>query len=125
MDALGFALERFGPTGAWRARDGAHEIDNASVLPDGRAFAGPVGLKRIVLSDDRFERCLAQHLFTYAVGRGPTDDDLRAIGMLVESFGGRSPSFEELVVGLVQLDAFRRRRGESPTPAPAPAASGG
>jgi hypothetical protein len=123
MDALGFALERFGPTGAWRERDGAHEVDDAGELPDGRALAGPAGLKRIVLSDDRFERCLAQHLFTYAVGRGPTDDDLRSIGMLVESFGGRSPSFEELVAGLVQLDAFRRRRGESPTPAPA--ASGG
>jgi hypothetical protein len=119
MDALGFALEHFGPTGAWREQDGAHLIDDASPLPDGRTLAGPAGLKHLVLEGDRFTRCLAEKLFTYAVGRGPTDDDLRAIALLVESFGAQSPSFEELVVGLVRLDAFRRRHGE------APAASGG
>jgi hypothetical protein len=123
MDALGFALERFGPTGALRDHDGPHAIDDHATLPDGRTLDGVVDLKKVLLEDDSFTRCVAEKLLTYAIGRGPTDDDKRAIASLVKEWKGRKPSFEELIVGdehdegtakgLLELDAFRRRRGES------------
>jgi hypothetical protein len=117
MDALGFALEKFGPIGALRSSDGAAPIDDRSTLPDGRAIEGAAGLKRVLLADDSFTRTVAEKLLTYAVGRGTTDDDRRAIAALVASFHGRSPSFAELIGGIVQLDAFRMRRGEAPAAA--------
>jgi len=120
MDALGFALERFGPTGALRSSDGTHPIDDRATLPDGRELRGVRDLKAVLLEDDSFTRCVAEKLLTYAIGRGPTDDDRRAIAELVKGWRGRSPSFEELICDLVELDAFRRRRGEAPPESAAP-----
>jgi len=114
MDALGFALERFGPTGLWRESDGPHPIDDHARLPDGRELGGPADLKRALLADDALTRCVTEKLLIYALGRGATDDDLRALHVVVDRYAGRSPSFEQLIVDLVGLDAFRRRRGETP-----------
>ncbi|MSR47028.1 MAG: DUF1592 domain-containing protein [Planctomycetes bacterium] len=113
MDALGFALERFGPLGEWRDHDGPHPIDDRATLPDGRTLAGAADLKRALLEDDSLTRCIAEKLLTYALGRGLHDDDLRAVHALVDRYRGQSPSFEQLIVDLIGLDAFTRRRGES------------
>lgn len=114
MDALGFALERFGPTGAWRDQDGPHPIDDRATLPDGRELAGPADLRRVLLEDDSLTRSLAEKLLIYALGRGLRDDDLRAVHALVDRYRGASPSFERLLQDLVALAAFTTRRGESP-----------
>jgi len=112
MDALGFALERYGPTGAVRSSDGPHPVDDRARLPDGRTLAGATGLKEVLLEDDSFTRCVAEKLLAYAIGRGPTEDDRRVVAELARGFRGRSPTFEELIGGLLETAAFRRRRGE-------------
>ncbi|MBM4014781.1 MAG: DUF1592 domain-containing protein, partial [Planctomycetes bacterium] len=90
MDAIGFALERFGPTGAWRDRDGPHPVDDRATLPDGRELRGPADLREVLLEDDALTRTLAEKLLTYALGRGLADDDLRAAHLLVDRYRGRS-----------------------------------
>ncbi len=114
MDALGFTLEHFGPTGGWRDRDGPHVIDDGGTLPDGAVLHGASDLKRVVLEGDSFTRCFAEQLLTFALGRGLLDDDRRAVHALVTGYRGKSPSLEKLVVDLLALDAFLRRRGEAP-----------
>jgi uncharacterized protein DUF1592/uncharacterized protein DUF1588/uncharacterized protein DUF1587/uncharacterized protein DUF1595/uncharacterized protein DUF1585 len=61
MDPLGFSLENYDAIGRWRTHDGDSPID---------AGDGPEALKQLLLKDqDRFARCLASKLMTYALGR--------------------------------------------------------
>jgi len=61
MDPLGFDLENYDAIGRWRTRDGESPID---------AGDGPDALRTRLLADqDRFARCLASKLATYALGR--------------------------------------------------------
>jgi hypothetical protein len=61
MDPLGFSLENYDAIGHWRTQDGNLPID---------AGDGPDALKQMLLKDqDRFARCLASKLMTYALGR--------------------------------------------------------
>ena len=61
MDPLGFDLENYDAIGRWRTRDGDLPVD---------AGDGPDALKQLLLKDqDRFARCLASKLMTYAFGR--------------------------------------------------------
>jgi hypothetical protein len=61
MDPLGFGLENYDAIGHWRTQDGDLPID---------AGEGPEALKQSLLKDhDRFARCLAAKLATYALGR--------------------------------------------------------
>jgi len=61
MDPLGFALENYDAIGHWRTQEGDLPID---------AGDGPEALKQQLLKDqDRFARCLASRLTTYALGR--------------------------------------------------------
>ncbi len=61
MDPLGFDLENYDAIGQWRTKDGGFPVD---------AGDGPDALKQRLLSDqNRFARCLATKLATYALGR--------------------------------------------------------
>jgi len=69
MDPLGFSLENYDAIGHWRTHDGALPID---------AGDGPDALKQALLKDqDRFARCLASKLMTYALGRKATLPSVR------------------------------------------------
>ena len=71
MDPLGFALENFDVIGKWRTRDEGGEIDASGALPGGKAFAGPQGLKNLLLSrPDSFVKATLSRLMTYALRRG-------------------------------------------------------
>ena len=68
---IGFAFENFDGIGAWRNKDGKFDIDPSGVLPDGKAFKGPDGLKAILRDKKEiFSRCLTEKVLTYALGRG-------------------------------------------------------
>jgi hypothetical protein len=72
MDPLGFALENFDATGAWRARDrfAGTVIDSAGVLPDGTAINGPDDLRNALLRrPEQFVQTFVEGLLTYSMGR--------------------------------------------------------
>jgi hypothetical protein len=66
MDPPGLALEQFDAVGRWRERDDAFQpIDASGVLPDGTAFEGAAGLRRVLLArSDLFVTTLAEKLMT-------------------------------------------------------------
>jgi hypothetical protein len=112
MDNLGFGLESFDGVGGWRSHVDGEPIDDAGSLPDGATFEGPQGLREYLLANARaFVRGLAEQLLIYALGRGPAPADAPALDRLVDSLGP-NPRLEDLIVRLVQLDAFTKRRGE-------------
>jgi mono/diheme cytochrome c family protein len=110
MDPLGFGMEHFDGIGAWRERDGKFPIDASGELPGGVEFRGAEGLRDYLLErrSDEFVACLVRKLLTYAIGRGLREADEPAITELVRSLAPEY-RFNDLIVGITQLDAFQRQ----------------
>ena len=74
MDPIGFSLENFDATGAWRTKEGGTggtAIDASGQLLDGTKINGPVELRKALLQNpDIFIDTFTEKLMTYALGRG-------------------------------------------------------
>jgi mono/diheme cytochrome c family protein len=116
MDALGFAFENFDAVGGWRTKDGAFPIDPAGTLPDGRSFKDPAELRAILRSEpDKFRRCLAEKLLTYALGRGVEPADHCSVDQICKTTAERGDTFSELVLAVVNSDPFQMRSPHTAT----------
>lgn len=109
LDGIGLAFEHFDAVGRWRAKDGRFAIDTAGAFADGRKFADATELRRALAAGDAFPKALAKKLATYAIGRGMGSADAAAIDALVASFPADRRTLEDLVIGVVRLEAFRTR----------------
>ncbi len=74
MDPLGFGLENYDQVGAYRTTDAGSVIDSSGTLPTGQVFSGAKELANILAQSPAFPRCVAQKLYTYALGRTPVTD---------------------------------------------------
>jgi hypothetical protein len=116
MDPIGFGLENFDAIGVHRTLDAGMTIDASGMLPDGRRFNGAKELAAVLAADARYSRCLAEHLYVYALGRGVVhtaghmdEPTLEGMSRTVATSGYRMRSLIELVA---TSDPFVRRRGE-------------
>jgi len=110
MDPIGFAFENFDAVGAWREKDGKAAIDASGVLPDGRKFDGPDGLRKLMRADKTaFVKCVAEKVFTYALGRGLEDYDRRAVNAIVTATGKADDRFSALLIEIIKSDPFQKR----------------
>jgi hypothetical protein len=111
MDPIGFGLENYDASGAWRDRDGKHAIDSSGKLPSG-SFSGPAELKQVLKSQSQlFIRNLVENMMTYALGRGVERFDRQAVDRIVEKMAANGNRFSVLVAEIVNSDAFRMRNG--------------
>ena len=111
IDPLGFALENFDATGAWRDLESYKPVDVAGNLVDGTKFAGPVGLREALLSHpEQIVFTLTEALFTYAMGRGVAVYDAPAVRKVVHGAARTNYSFSSLVLGIVKSTPFQMRR---------------
>jgi hypothetical protein len=108
MDSLGLVLEGFDPIGRSRQHDGGAPIDATAELPDGRRIDGPSALRAVLAEGNALARCLLEKLFVYGVGREVGPADAVALDALLRALPAR-PTLEELIVGIVRLDAFHSR----------------
>ena len=115
MDPLGFALENFDAVGRWRELSEARTpIDASGVLPDGTAFEGPGGLRRVLASrPEGFVTTLAEKLLTYALGRGLELADGPVVRGIVRGAAGDDYRFSSVIMGVVQSTPFRMRRAQA------------
>jgi hypothetical protein len=112
MDGIGFALENFDATGAWRTQDGTEKIDAAGTLPGGRSFNGPAELRKIIRSQsDEFVSCLADKMMTFALGRGLESYDRRTTDAVTSAMKQNGYTFSTLIEEIVRSDAFQKRNG--------------
>jgi len=109
MDPLGFALENFGPTGAWRTEAEGFPVDAAGSLPDGRAFTGPVELIGVLRADGGFPRCLTEKLLVYGLGRAPATGDAAAVSAILAGLDPERPTLSGIVLGIIESPLFRER----------------
>lgn len=111
MDGIGFALENFDATGAWRIRDGAFPVDSTSELYDGTKVAGPAQLRAAILRhQDAFIRNFTQNLLMYGVGRVLDYKDMPVVREVERHAAGSGNKFSAFILGIVQSVPFQMRR---------------
>jgi hypothetical protein len=127
MDPLGFALENFDTVGQFHAVDpqSRQPIDTAAVLPDGTPVAGPEDLhKALAARGDQLAQVITEKLMTYAVGRPVDYRDMPTVRRIVRTAATNNYHFEDIVLGVVNSAAFRRREPPAPLPATTTAQAG-
>lgn len=116
MDPIGFGLENYDAIGRYRTTDAGVAIDSAGQLPTGEAFSGAKQLATLVAQSPEFARCVTRKLYTYALGRPPSDDAGHLDGPTLESvsaaFAASGFAWRELVTGIALGATFTSRRGE-------------
>ena len=120
MDPLGFALENFNTVGAYRTIDPQYHlpIDPRATMPDGTVLTGPAALhKALAARSDQFIQTITERLMTYAVGRTVDFNDMPTVRHIVRDAKAHNDTFESIVMGVVNSDAFRRRAPAAPAPA--------
>jgi hypothetical protein len=111
MDPLGLALENFDATGKWRVRDGDAAIDASGSLPDGSSFAGPTGVRQLLVSRrERFAATVTEKLLTYALGRGLEYYDAPAVRAIMREAAPNEYRWSSLVLAIVKSTPFQMRR---------------
>ncbi|MBV9771060.1 MAG: DUF1592 domain-containing protein [Bryobacterales bacterium] len=121
MDPLGFSLENFDATGAWRTQTEAGKpVDASGVLGDGSKVDGPVSLRNALLSrPELFVETLTEKLMTYALGRGLKYYDMPSVRKIVHKGANNDYRFTSIVLGIVESPPFQMRRKEVQSESPA------
>lgn len=116
MDPIGFSLENFDATGAWRTRTEANApVDASGVLVDGTKVDGPVALRNALLSrPEAFVTTLTEKLLTYALGRGLEYYDMPAVRSIVHQAARHDYRMSTLILGIVQSTPFQMKRASEP-----------
>ena len=85
-------------------------LDPSGVLPDGRAFADSVALKRILIDDlDKFAAAVTEKLATYALRRGMTFSDREELKRVVEESKANGYKLASLIESLAASPLFLKR----------------
>jgi len=114
IDPLGFALENYDVTGAWRIKDGGVLIDARSQLFDGTVVSGPDELRATLLRySDAFIATLTENLMTYALGRRVEYYDMPAIRDIDRRAAEQGNKFSAFVLGIVESEAFQMSQGDT------------
>lgn len=117
MDPIGFGLENYDGTGAWREKDNGADVDSLGELPDGRSFTGALELAEVLANDPKLIECATEKTMTYALGRGVYakfgQDDYAQVHHIAEILEQKGATMHELITQIVLSDAFRMRTNES------------
>lgn len=113
LDPPGFALESFDASAAYRTQDNGVNIDARGRL-DGRDFDGAIEMQRYLAEQPALASCFASKLYTYAMGRAPSDDesttDADVMRRLGDALGRGEDKLPTLLRTIVTSEPFRTRR---------------
>ncbi len=111
IDPIGLALDSYDVTGKWRERENGAPLQTEGEFYDGTPIGSPEDLNAALLKRPLpLVRSFTENLMAYALGRRVEYFDqptVRAIVRNAEPDGYRIP---DLVMGVVQSDAFRMKR---------------
>ena len=117
MDPIGFGLENYDHTGAFREveNDDPSCVISGEGELDGTPFTWPSELSALLVDSGALNRCVAEQLYRFSMGRTELAElDDAFIDFVVEHNGSEGDfDFAGLVLAFVSEDAFRYRRNES------------
>jgi hypothetical protein len=109
MEPIGFALENFDATGAWRTLDANDPIEVSGIFVDGTPMNGVAGLRTVLMKySDQFVRTVAEKLLVYAVGRDVDYYDMPALRSIVKNAARDDYRFSSIVLNIINSDLFQR-----------------
>lgn len=117
IDPLGFALENYDASGAWREKEvqswnGRPErsdpaIDASAKMPDGSEFKGVEGLQaQLLKQDDQFFNGLATKMYSYALGRELGFSDRAQVAASVAELKRNKYTLRSLVQSIAASEPF-------------------
>jgi hypothetical protein len=118
MDPLGLALEQYDGVGKFRTADSGVTIDTSGQLADGTPVADAVSLGLALAEKPNIAACVAEHVFTYALGRAPRADspfDQTTIEQLSKAFNDSGQLFPQLMRAVIGSEVFSKREDEATT----------
>jgi hypothetical protein len=111
MDPIGFSLDNFDATGAWRTEESGMPIQAAGVLADGTQVNGVLGLRDAILArPEIFAGTVTQKLLIYALGRGLEPYDLPAVRAILRQSAGDDYRLSSIILGVVRSVPFQMRK---------------
>jgi hypothetical protein len=114
MDPIGFALENFDAIGQWRSEEHGEAINATARMVDGTQLDGAVDLRNALLKyTDRFVQTTTEKLMTYALGRGLEYYDMPTVRHIARGAARNNYRFSDIVLGVVESDAFQLKAAES------------
>jgi len=111
MDPLGLGLEHYDAIGRYRTEDDGFPVDASGQLIDGQTFANAREMAALIQEDERFDLCVVEKLFTYALGRPVADTEHPFLESIADSFAQSGSELPELIKLMVTSEPFRTRRG--------------
>ena len=116
IDPLGFSLENYDPTGAWRTRDSGFAINSSGKLFDGADLNGPAGLRAALLNhSDSFLGTFTESLLAYGLGRVVENSDMPVVRSVRREAAKSNNHFSAYVMAIVKSAPFQMRRAETET----------
>ena len=121
IDPIGFSMEHFDPTGAWRTMDTlGTEVDSTGVLlgEDGLPvgdFEGARSLGTLLARDERVSECLAETVLRLALGPGSSAAACH-VQSIAEQSDAEGNGLRSLLVSIVLSEAFTHRPAEAEAP---------
>jgi mono/diheme cytochrome c family protein len=112
MDPLGFSLENFDATGAWRTKEAPGvAVDATGQLADGTPVDGPVALRKALLKHpEQFVRTITEKLLTYGLGRGLEYYDMPVVRAIARDAARQNNRFSALILGIVKSTPFQMKK---------------
>ena len=111
IDPLGFALENYDATGAWRELDKGNPVDNVGRFPGGKEFHGVDGLKQVLRDrQEQFVGNVVAQMMTYALGRQLQYQDDLALSDIGEALKHEDHRFSTMIRGVVMSRQFLYRK---------------
>ncbi|MEJ7734781.1 MAG: DUF1592 domain-containing protein [Polyangiaceae bacterium] len=114
IDGIGFGFENYDGLGAFRTMENDIPVDASgevvgSADVDGK-FDGVVELAARLAKSDEVRACVNKQWFRFAFGRLETKDDQESMDAAYQRFGDTDWDVRELVLAIVDTDAFAWRR---------------
>jgi hypothetical protein len=113
IDPIGFGFEHYDAIGRYRTKDSGFPVDASGSIVEttdaNGAFVGVPELAQKLVQSQDVQQCVARQFFRFALGRIETEGDGCVLEGIYDDFRSKGGDLRELIVAIVQSDAFRQR----------------
>lgn len=98
IDPVGLALEKYDAVGNWRERYPNGALIETDLEFEGRRVTDPLELAEAIEGSPLYRECVATKLLTFALNRGPRDDERCVAQRLARPLDGSKPDLRAMSV---------------------------